>query len=305
MRPIKLRPAFTLIELLVVIAIIAILIGLLLPAVQKVRAAAARTQCQNHLKQIGLAWHNYQDAQGVLPTGGKNYCETPYINATVATQCTADPTPGCCSPYDRTEWSWTYQILPYIEQATIFNNSSNGQVYTSIVKIYYCPSKRKAQLYGGQAKVDYAANGGTNGANGVVLRTGTGTLRLELIPDGTSNTLMVGEKRLRFDKFGVSYDDNEPYVAPGWDSEIFRTAAAEVYSESPCCGPNRDIRVTLNPPFTDPDNGMQQFGSSHETGINAVMADGSVRIIRFNPTASVFQSACRRDDGVPFNPNDL
>jgi prepilin-type N-terminal cleavage/methylation domain-containing protein len=302
------RSAFTLIELLVVIAIIAVLIGLLLPAVQKVRSAAARSQCQNHLKQIGIAWHNYQDAQGQLPTGGKNICDAPIdpsVAATCASPPASDPTYGCCGPLNRSEWSWPYQILPYIEQGTIHSHPTNGTVFTSVVKIYYCPARRSATLYGNQAKIDYAGNGGTNGNNGVLLRTGIGVLRLELIQDGTSNTLMVGEKRMRRDKFGLSYDDNEPYAAPGWDSEIFRTAAAEVYSESPCCGPNRDILVTNNPPFTDLSQGMQQFGSSHETGINAVMADGSVRIIRFNPTPSVFQFACRREDGVPYNANDL
>lgn len=299
------KSGFTLIELLVVIAIIAILIGLLLPAVQKVRAAAARTQCQNHLKQIGLGWHNYQDAQGWLPTGGKNGRETPHANATVTANAAADPNYLCCAPYDRTEWSWPYQILPYIEQGPVFSATANGTVYTAVIKIYHCPARRQATLYRNQAKIDYAGNAGTNSSNGVLLRTGTGLLRLELIQDGTSNTLMVGEKRLRWDKFGTSYDDNEPYAAPGWDSEIFRRAVAEVYSESPCCGPNRDIRVTQTPPFTDPDNGMQQFGSSHDTGMNAVMADGSVRVIKFNPNATSFQYACRREDGLTYNPNDL
>ncbi|MCX8139896.1 MAG: DUF1559 domain-containing protein [Gemmataceae bacterium] len=316
----KRSKAFTLIELLVVIAIIAILIGLLLPAVQKVREAAARTQCANNLKQIGLAFHNFHDVRGTLPPGGRDG------------RPAGQPNQSCCNwddqnaatlnangqLDDRTGYSWSYQIMPYIEQDNLFRLPNRTQLYVTPVKIYYCPSRRAPQIYGSSAKSDYAGNAGTvfsNGtptnnsvnagsgaANGVVVRTNVPQISLTMITDGTSNTVMVAEKWLHPNQWGRDGGDNEPYVNAGWDEDIVRIGGGTFTYTHPRTGATVTVPRTPQPDADapNPSSGSvwnQQFGSSHSGGMNAVFADGSVRFVRFGVDPAVWAATCTRNGG--------
>ncbi len=131
------RTGFTLVELLVVIAIIAILISLLVPAVQKVREAAAMTQCRNNIKQLALACHNYHDVYKVLPRNGSpTNPGTGYPNGA-----------GCCGPNDA-RWSWLARILPYIEQVAVYQQggipntppANNPAVMALPITNFFCPT---------------------------------------------------------------------------------------------------------------------------------------------------------------------
>ncbi len=192
------RRGFTLIELLVVIAIIAILIALLVPAVQKVREAAARTQCINNLKQIGLAIHNYESTHKMFPVG---CLSAPFANGTTPSNATA-----------------LVQLLPYIEQSNIYNKADLDQsiqaavndpsVTTQEVKVFLCPSDAGTGKNGNYGRCNYLANiGAQSNANttsaaigGAFHRPASSTVpgaakgfKIAHFTDGVSNTAGYSE----------------------------------------------------------------------------------------------------------------
>ena len=274
----KSRSAFTLIELLVVIAIIGILVSLLLPAVQSARETARRTQCTNNLKQIGLAFHNHHDMHRYFPTGGWDWDRPPTFGDS-GPEIGADQEAG-----------WGFQILPFIEASLVWN-SSPLEAISAPQPFFFCPTRRSPQTITNpdfynppltgttvtNAMCDYAAS--NIDGTGVVQRFDPRKIRD--ITDGTTQTLLVSEKRLNLGLLGQPQDDdNEGYTA-GWNEDTLRRTVE---------GPQPDYRDTTG-------DGERLFGSSHPGGINALLADGSVRVIAYEIETSIFQNLGDINDG--------
>jgi prepilin-type N-terminal cleavage/methylation domain-containing protein/prepilin-type processing-associated H-X9-DG protein len=267
------RRAFTLIELLVVIAIIAILIALLVPAVQKVREAAARTQCINNLKQIGIACHSYHDANKGLPPG---------YSASGAYPSTS---PG---------WGWAAYLLPYLEHGNLYRqinfNSSveNQSAIQTIVPVFLCPSDTPPSAPFAvtntafatvcmAAPSSYAATVGSD-ASDVDDPTGNGVFyrnsrtRFVEITDGTSNTVFIGDR---------AWADTKGIWAGAPNGAVTRAGPTNPWTST--TGPGQALILAHNNWInitTDADGGLDDFSSKHTGGANLLFGDGSVRFIR-------------------------
>jgi prepilin-type N-terminal cleavage/methylation domain-containing protein len=307
------RRAFTLIELLVVIAIIAVLMGLLLPAVQKVREAAARASCQNNLKQICLAMHNYHEAHGHLPPAYDFVNEPPIPVYSAAGRLHDRPTPpptGYIYPH-HPGWGWAAHILPQIEQVPAYRKIDFSlpvelAQFTDVrcvkLSILTCPSDQPTGLFdvntsagvlvGRAATNSYAVCYGALGlleqqpdqGNGVFFRNSQ--IRLTDITDGTSNTLAVGERAARFAQ--------APWAGVMTNGVVVTTPGAPVYTSmmvgSPAMVMARIGTKPLNSPYSEPFD----FFSPHTAGVEFAFADGSVRLLRPSIPQDLLQAMATR-----------
>jgi prepilin-type N-terminal cleavage/methylation domain-containing protein/prepilin-type processing-associated H-X9-DG protein len=311
------RPnAFTLIELLVVIAIIAILIGLLLPAVQKVREAANRIKCSNNLKQLGLAAMNYEGVNGKFPVGWQH--PTPAYSANVSQDPPLAGTPRYTNIY--------VELLPFFEQdnlqkrwdySVVANNlGPDGSTASQIVKILLCPSspldsKKQATVsgnvyglnsYGGCAgKLSFRAFTGST-----YMMTNDGIFYINSqttiasITDGTSNTIMFGERYHKDVNFDRMYT-NFPII--GWAGWAWCDQANAVgdYLVGAAQPINWLIPDTATGANSSANPWVQQrlstMGSGHPSGANVCLGDGSVRFLRNAVPLDVLQAMTTRGGG--------
>jgi prepilin-type N-terminal cleavage/methylation domain-containing protein/prepilin-type processing-associated H-X9-DG protein len=304
------RSAFTLIELLVVIAIIGVLIGLLLPAVQKIRSAAERLDCVANMKQIGIALHHYHDTRGQFPAG---------ITET--------------NPRDRFQYiSWLARMMQYIEQGNLYQrmeqafnqqwpnpdpfNNPPHVGFSTPQRIYRCPSDQRQYVatYIDGYTVAFTGYLGVNGQN---LRTYDGILywnskvKMMDIPDGTSNTFLVGERPPNYNmwfgwwyagagqwdySFGGVRNSGSADVTLGGAEINIRSNGIAALNNCPI-GPYEYKDATILDPCA-----TFHFWSLHSGGANFLFGDGSCRFLTYTSGKPLMAALSTRAGGEPISP---
>ncbi|OAI40412.1 hypothetical protein AYO40_04795 [Planctomycetaceae bacterium SCGC AG-212-D15] len=306
------RRGFTLIELLVVIAIIGVLIGLLLPAVQKVREAANRVKCQNNLHQLALAFMNYESTFGCLPPGSKG----PMLGNNSFPAGWSDPVYGSGLPYGH--FSWAAVILPFVEandlyQTINFNvpayatsiyedmsgggsptergpagNAANSTAANNMPKVFLCPTSQRGLSDSASPQKDYGVNGGTSAC--CPERTAAGmdglfwvnsSVQLRDIIDGTSNTFLLLEEANWY---------NHSWLPDTYGSNHF------IFVHHPSQGYVQADDSGVAAPNTDTWNNRSAM-SFHPGGVQTAFVDGSVRFIANGISASTYTALFTRAGG--------
>lgn len=307
----RLQSGFTLVEVLVTMAVIAVLMALLLPAVQSAREAARRTECRNRLKQVALAFHNHEETFKRLPGNGWGF------------KWVGDPNRGT----NRNQpGGWAYSLLPFLEQSALWKrglglsgsalSNALSEVRQTPVPVYQCPDRAGVGLSPANlsfppfnanatpdvAKLDFAVNEGdyiTNTGPGppslaigdspsyvwldVSQATGICFLRSEIrwadVNDGLSATYLVGEKSVM--------------------ASAYQTSTDAGYDQSWNSGVDLDLnRWTIDPPLQDSATQYERrFGSAHSGGLNMAMCDGSVRFVNYSIDSATHRALGNRRDG--------
>jgi prepilin-type N-terminal cleavage/methylation domain-containing protein/prepilin-type processing-associated H-X9-DG protein len=266
------RSAFTLIELLVVIAIIAILIGLLLPAVQKVREAAARMKCSNNLKQLALAAHNYEDVNKRQPGWGP--------------------------PSATTQNNWAFQLMPFMEMDNEYKRGPSILNSATPIKHYQCPSGPDRFVDGNWTLTHYLAvysdrfsDFTTRGSYTGVIGAKPAVVSLVAIPDGTSNTILFGERppvQVGTIMWGKAYQMDYNSLIP-----------ARVVSASTDNPPAQSCTFPMyfQPGLLTNPCDANHMWSQHTNGANMGLGDGSVRFFQYSAGTTVIPLMATRAGG--------